>query len=378
MFSSQREKRAEPDIIALVELDRKKVRVRIVLARDAIRERLRELEHPRDYHGEEQGIEDVPDNCGLEKMMQTIPRTERRGIKAEVARSAVVPNCGKKSVLRRILGSVLTGILLSGASLAQDSAQAQADESVSQSNSVSTEKLAAQVKSDTPATASHLTNVSDRRDRAQTTVATQLEAGTTIHTSLIKPVGARKNKPGDEVIAKTTENVKSQDGVVVMRVGSTIIGHVTEVAVLSRGQESAVEIVLDHALLTDATKVSMALDIQAIGRGQAHDLGEVEDEWAIDGQVRATMAMRALATPASMGGSMLRHAITLMNAAADPAQAGGVTEPLISNSQGVVGLPDLYLSAQVSGSTHASVVSSKNTNVRLSQGTEMILRVIIR
>ena len=63
MFSSQREKRAEPDIIALVELDRKKVRVRIVLARDAIRERLRELEHPRDYHGEEQGIEDVPDNC---------------------------------------------------------------------------------------------------------------------------------------------------------------------------------------------------------------------------------------------------------------------------------------------------------------------------
>jgi len=90
------------------------------------------------------------------------------------------------------------------------------------------------------------------------------------------------------------------------------------------------------------------------------------------------MAMRALATPASMGGSMLRHAITLMNAAADPAQAGGVTEPLISNSQGVVGLPDLYLSAQVSGSTHASVVSSKNTNVRLRQGTEMILRVITR
>src|SRR5207237_9660685 len=112
-------------------------------------------------------------------------------------------------------------------------AQAKADESVSQSNSVSTEKLAAQLKSDTPATASHLTNVSDRRDRAQTTVATQLEAGTTIHTSLIKPVGARKNKPGDEVIAKTTENVKSPGGVVVMPVGSMTIGPVPVVRVLS-------------------------------------------------------------------------------------------------------------------------------------------------
>jgi len=47
-----------------------KMRVRIVLAREAIRERLRELEHPRDHHGEGQGIEHEPDNCGLEKLKQ--------------------------------------------------------------------------------------------------------------------------------------------------------------------------------------------------------------------------------------------------------------------------------------------------------------------
>ncbi len=60
MFTSQREKRADSDIIALVELDMKKMRVRIVLAPEAIRERLRELEHPMDYHGERQHIEDAP------------------------------------------------------------------------------------------------------------------------------------------------------------------------------------------------------------------------------------------------------------------------------------------------------------------------------
>jgi hypothetical protein len=47
MSTSQREKWEIPCIIALVELDMQKMRVRIVLAREAIRERLRELELPR-------------------------------------------------------------------------------------------------------------------------------------------------------------------------------------------------------------------------------------------------------------------------------------------------------------------------------------------
>jgi len=64
MFTSQREKWAEPDIIALVELDIPKMRLRFVLAREAIRERMRELEHTRDHRRER---EDVPDNSGLER-----------------------------------------------------------------------------------------------------------------------------------------------------------------------------------------------------------------------------------------------------------------------------------------------------------------------
>jgi hypothetical protein len=50
MSTSQREKWEEPHIIALVELDMQKMRVRIILAREAIRERMRELEHPSDHH----------------------------------------------------------------------------------------------------------------------------------------------------------------------------------------------------------------------------------------------------------------------------------------------------------------------------------------
>ena len=47
MLTGQREKWSDdPQIIAIVELDMQKLRFRIVLAREAIQERLRELEHP--------------------------------------------------------------------------------------------------------------------------------------------------------------------------------------------------------------------------------------------------------------------------------------------------------------------------------------------
>jgi hypothetical protein len=59
MFTSQPEKSTDT-IIALVVLDLQKLRVRIVLAPETIRELLRELEHPMDHQGERQGIADAP------------------------------------------------------------------------------------------------------------------------------------------------------------------------------------------------------------------------------------------------------------------------------------------------------------------------------
>jgi len=247
--------------------------------------------------------------------------------------------------MRRILVSVLTGILLTEASLGQGG------------------------------TASQLTIRSSNRNRAQATAATKLEDGTTIHVSLIKPVDARKNKAGDEVMAKTEWDVSSEDGVVVLPVGSMIVGHITGVSVRSREHKvSALGIVFDRAILMDGTNVSMPLAILAISRAQASDASEVEDALATRGEKRA-LAMRAMATPASMGGIMLRDVLARMNAAANPADA---TLPLTSSSQGVLGLPNLYFSAEVSGATNVSLVSSKNTNVRLNSGTEMILRLNAR
>ena len=68
MFTSQREERADSRIIALVELDVHRMRVRIILTRKAIRERMLELEHARDYLGERRGIDDQRTTAKLENM----------------------------------------------------------------------------------------------------------------------------------------------------------------------------------------------------------------------------------------------------------------------------------------------------------------------
>jgi hypothetical protein len=66
MFSSRGESWADPhNIIALVELDLQKMRVRIVLAREAIRGRLKELEHAKGHHGQMQRTEDARGHGGL-------------------------------------------------------------------------------------------------------------------------------------------------------------------------------------------------------------------------------------------------------------------------------------------------------------------------
>ena len=44
MFTSHRERAGDPHIVALVELDMQKMRMHIVLSREAIRERLQQLE----------------------------------------------------------------------------------------------------------------------------------------------------------------------------------------------------------------------------------------------------------------------------------------------------------------------------------------------
>jgi hypothetical protein len=274
--------------------------------------------------------------------------------------------------------------LLLGTVVAQTSANSQASASASQSASASVDKSGAQVDSKNSADAAQSAGVSSTRSQAGT--ANQLQSGNTIHATLVKPVDAHKNRPGDPVFAKTTEDVKS-DGRVVIPRGSKIVGHVTEAKAHEKGQaESALGIAFDHAVLKDGSQVPLSLSVQAVGSSAASAAAQAEDDSLMTSSAGAS-SMSAAASGAtrpggglvggvsSTTGALVNTGTNVGGSAAHTASGLGTgTSSLNSNSQGVIGLRNLSLVSSASNSTSARF-TSPNSNVHLDSGTQMILRV---
>jgi hypothetical protein len=228
--------------------------------------------------------------------------------------------------------------------------------------------------------------------------ANQLAAGSTVQAELTKPVDVRKNKPGDEVVAKTTQDVKS-DGHVVIPKGSKIVGRVTQAQARAKGQEeSQLGMAFDHAVLKDGTQMPVAFTIQAIGRSEseaaAATAAETDSMMAggsaggmTSGGGSAGMQGRGgLGGVTSTAGGVVNSTGSVAGSTVNTAggagagvaggATGGVTGNLGATSQGVVGLPGMTLSsADSSMAGVGSVISSKESNVRLDSGTRMILGV---
>jgi hypothetical protein len=227
-------------------------------------------------------------------------------------------------------------------------------------------------------------------DNGQISAASPLKAGSTVQAELTKPVDVRKNKPGDEVIAKTTQDVKS-DGHVVLPKGSQIIGRVTQAQARAKGQEeSQLGMAFDHAILKDGRQVPAAFTIQAIGRSESEAAAATAAE--TDGMMGGSNAggVSSAGTTAGMQGRGGLGGVTstaggVVNSTGSVAGStvnsasrtgAGATGDLGTASNGVVGLPGMTLSA--AGSSMAgvgSVISSKDNNVRLDSGTRMIFGV---
>jgi len=156
-------------------------------------------------------------------------------------------------LMKRILVS-FAGIVLVGFCMTQ-SAQSQGSAAASGQSSVAGQS-GAQAATQAHAAASQTAKVSQGDTQAAS--AGQLQAGSTMQAQLVKPLDAKKNKVGDEVIAKTTHDVKS-DGHVVVPKGSKLVGHVTEVKSHSKEQhDSKLGIAFDHAILKNGTQTRVS------------------------------------------------------------------------------------------------------------------------
>ncbi|HEY6181818.1 MAG TPA: hypothetical protein VIW67_06195 [Terriglobales bacterium] len=284
--------------------------------------------------------------------------------------------------MNKLAVSLFSAVLLGSICLAQTSADRQSSGSASQATSVSADKSGAQAGSSTSAAASQVANVSNKN--ASASAANQLHAGSTVQAELTKPVDVRKNKVGDDVVAKTSHDVKSE-GKVVLPKGSRIVGKITQAQARAKGQEqSQLSIAFDHAILKDGTQMPVAFTIQALSSSQAATSAAMAGDSMAMGGGGSAMAAGSdpsrgglLGGVASTSGSVVTTAGSAAGATLNTANAGAdLGAGLTANSQGVVGLPGLQLSSAVSSSTNVgSTISSNSTNVHLDSGTRMVLRV---
>jgi hypothetical protein len=262
---------------------------------------------------------------------------------------------------------------------------AQASSSATGSTSVQADKSGA--------TASSNTSTSTSAKAGQSSAA--LSSGTAMNASLSQPVDAKKNKPGDQVTAKTTEATKSEGKVVIPK-GTKLIGHVTECKQRSKEEkESALGIVFDKAVLKNGGEIPLNVTIQALAAAQTAASGSVGgDDLAAGGGamgsarasgggtlggVRSTAGAAAgtvTNTAANAGGVAGGAVNSTVNAAgATRGAVGGLNAAgqLTSNSQGVFGLQGLNLSSAASNSTQGSLITSTSKNVHLDSGTQLLL-----
>jgi hypothetical protein len=203
--------------------------------------------------------------------------------------------------------------------------------------------------------------------QAQAGESIQLPVGTTIPAMLQKSVNARKSKIGDEVVAKTTEHVKS-GGQVVLPKGSKVIGHVTMVKAGTKEEaDSAVGVIFDHVILKDGREVPLVLTIQAI----APDAPMPPPSMAI---APSTARGGSGGMPDPDAGTPGRVESPENSAYAPPDDRLTSTGKLTPSCHGVLGIDGLAL-AREPGKAIGVLIVSQRRNVHLDGGTQLMLRV---
>jgi hypothetical protein len=210
--------------------------------------------------------------------------------------------------------------------------------------------------------------------------SSKIAPGSVLPAQLTKSIDAKKAKKGDEVVAKITQDLRNNAGTVVVPKDTKIVGHVTEAEPRSKEQkESQVAIAFDHAVMKNGEQMQMPMSIQAIiaapNRNPANAGAEQPSSSPGPGTGSAPTASGGRS--GSMGGTAPTPSSPPQTSGSAPAGTSAGTQaqqPITGDTQGVVGIANLKLSP-APDPTQGSVISSEKNNVRLDDGTFLLLRV---
>jgi hypothetical protein len=196
--------------------------------------------------------------------------------------------------------------------------------------------------------------------------------GTVVLVKLTKSINAKKAKKGDEVVAKVTQDLRNTAGTIIVPKDTKVVGHVTEAQALSKEQkESELAIAFDHAVLKNGEAMQRPMSIQAIIAPPNSNPGD-----SASGPPTQETRDTTAAVPAGRSGpGVPPPGTTAPQAPTGPGGAPAQARPQITaNTQGVVGIADLKLSA-APDAKEGSLVTSEKNNVKLDDGTLLLLRV---
>jgi hypothetical protein len=301
--------------------------------------------------------------------------------------------------MKRIFLLFAVGALGAWTTAAQTTASGQAGASAQSQSAVQTNKSGAQASGGGSAMTSSAASTSTPATANEGRSSAGISNGTNIDATLATSLDAKRSKPGDEVEARAEEDVK-QDGKVVLKKGTHLVGHVTQAQARATGQtQSQLGIVFDHAVLKNGQEVPFNASILALASAQsaaaatsgADDMmassggmgaaqGSARSGGGLVGGVASTAGSTAGATtgtvmntsnslPSTAGGS-------LNTVAHSSGAVGGLTSTgrLASNSSGVFGLEGLSIDSAASSATQGSTIVSATKNVHLDSGTQLLLR----
>jgi hypothetical protein len=214
---------------------------------------------------------------------------------------------------------------------------------------------------------------------AEAANAPRIAPGSVIPVQLTRTIDAKKAKTGEEVVALVTQDMKNENGQVLVPKATKVTGHVTEAQARNKDQkESQLAIAFDHALLNNE-QVQLPMSIQAV---VAPPQNNANDN-ASPSSGTPSPASPAGGSSSPMGGnrsgmgnsqSTAQQPAPQSGDSDNPPPAQGKLPPINGQTQGVIGISHMSLAAG-STPTQGSVLTSDKNNVKLESGTMLLLKV---
>ena len=207
-----------------------------------------------------------------------------------------------------------------------------------------------------------------------------LSTGTAINAALLGTLDSAHCKPGDPVAVIVTESVVYQRSVLLPK-GSRITGHVVRTGADGE-QTAALYVAFDHAILKTGQEAQLNAGIQAlapVGAQPTIPSREKYEQDRMDGPVQSdsdTVASNNTVGVVPSTYTVPRRSVVPHDVPDQSIQGGLDRKGLFTpDSKGAFGEPNLRVFTPVSEGSHGTVLVGSKQNVRLENGTHLLIVV---